>query len=334
MRGRYRATLLAVLAGDASGAPYETQRSGTICIDIAKRGGLQLYDYIEPFKHIRPIPAGHPTDDAELTAALARSLVRSRGFDPGDVYRELRGFIFGNDGESRKSVLTSGQAYGSGGTLRSALRAATYQESLVEFREGRVRVIPSNGALMRSSGVALVSRREEDVIRIAQKQSCVTHVHPDSQVACIAYSLMLRLLLDGDSPSQAWERTRIRLGELLYAENTSKDKVLRQAYNTVLRLDMTIPPSEEEIWPHSGEVMLSLRIAVWATLSSTSIVDGLEKCILLGGDTDTYAAIAGGLLGAHYGVNNLPEKWRNTLIGREIMIDLADQLHAIAYSSC
>ena len=42
-----------------------------------------------------------------------------------------------------------------------------------------------------------------------------------------------------------------------------------------------------------------------------------DLAVNLGDDTDTTAAIAGGLAGALYGYDTIPQEWRNTLIKRE-----------------
>jgi ADP-ribosyl-[dinitrogen reductase] hydrolase len=42
---------------------------------------------------------------------------------------------------------------------------------------------------------------------------------------------------------------------------------------------------------------------------------GLDAAVRAGDDTDTVAAIAGGLLGAVYGASAIPEQWRRLLHG-------------------
>ena len=330
-RERWRGSLMGVLCGDAAGAPYETMKGQEIIEDLDRRGGLILFDYIDPFKKVRQISAGHPTDDSELTAALAQSLCTEAGFTAEDIYSQLRGFIFGNDERGRRSILTTGKAYGSGGTLRSALRAETYHDSFVAFREGRARLLPTNGALMRSAPIALSSLDQKVVIERARKQSCITHIHPSSQVACIIYSIMHAHLLQGVEPREAWIQTYTTAQRLLEEERKTPDKILAEAYREFLGLNIDVAPTESEMWPHTGDVMLSLRIALWAVLATNDFVKGLSSVIRLGGDVDTYGAIAGGLLGAHFGIEGIPLEWREVLIGGEIMIDLADRLCDLAH---
>lgn len=326
----WKAVLLGVLGGDAALAEVENKKSAEIELILQKYGGLTLHDYIEPWKGKRRISAGHPTDDSELTAALAMSFVECQGFEPSDVFMKLRDFIHGNAGDppKRRSYLTSGDAYGSGGTLRSALRAPTYELSLAEFAAGNVRTVPSNGALMRCAPVALAFAHKSDAIRVAREQSCVTHIHPESQVACMAYTVLLSELLSGESRTGAYA---IMLGAINSYAMRQENQAMKDACSDCIHLDVERPPTEAELWPHTGGALISLRIAIWTLLTAEGYIDGLERIARLGGDTDTYGAIAGGLLGANFGLEGIPKEWREMLIGHEIMEDLAVKLYNMAY---
>ncbi|MGN6083242.1 ADP-ribosylglycohydrolase family protein [Trinickia sp.] len=53
-------------------------------------------------------------------------------------------------------------------------------------------------------------------------------------------------------------------------------------------------------------------------LSTRNYEDCVRRAIMLGNDTDTTAAIAGGLAGTWYGEGALPKRWLATLRQREI----------------
>ncbi len=61
---------------------------------------------------------------------------------------------------------------------------------------------------------------------------------------------------------------------------------------------------------------------------------GIESVVCLGGDTDTTAAIVGGLIGASLGPAQIPAEWLDRLIEwprtRNWMIKLGDRLSAVA----
>ena len=60
--------------------------------------------------------------------------------------------------------------------------------------------------------------------------------------------------------------------------------------------------------------MHTLEAAIWCLLTTNSYKDAVLKAVNLGDDTDTVAAVTGGLAGALYGYNTIPNNWRNTLI--------------------
>jgi ADP-ribosylglycohydrolase len=63
-------------------------------------------------------------------------------------------------------------------------------------------------------------------------------------------------------------------------------------------------------------------------LEETSFELVIRRAISLGNDTDTTAAVAGGIAGLRYGLRAIPERWLHGLAGREIVVPLARALLA------
>src|SRR5207253_244084 len=63
----------------------------------------------------------------------------------------------------------------------------------------------------------------------------------------------------------------------------------------------------------SGYVLDSFTLAVAAVLDQRALVEVLVDIVRVGRDTDTNAAIAGGLLGARDGASGIPEAWLTRL---------------------
>ena len=103
------------------------------------------------------------------------------------------------------------------------------------------------------------------------------------------------------------------------------------AFNEILAIELREPNYFTEIKGKEGWAVLSLRVAVWASITAQNFADGILKSIRVGGDTDTYAAIAGGILGAHYGLSGIPRDWFDVLQGKDIMLTIADELFKLSH---
>lgn len=318
-QGRYRGALVGTLVGDAMGAPVEWQTPEYVAEYFAKIGGYHLHDYQDPWairrgKKPTTVLAGQPTDDSELAAALAQSLALNPELDAADLYGRLRSFI-----HDRKAIL-SNRAYGQGGTLKAALEPSAYEESVAKFAAGEIPTPPSNGSLMRNVATALAMHPFSDkVADLSRRQSLVTHRNDLSVAACVAFGLLMNQMLGGiDTVNVSWMRTVSMLKQDYLAG--------MPALAEVLAIPLTKPDYETEMKEREGYVILSLRVALWAAAEATDFADGIIRAISVGGDTDTYAAIAGGILGARFGIEGIPSSWVEQVQGREAMIELADRL--------
>ena len=75
-----------------------------------------------------------------------------------------------------------------------------------------------------------------------------------------------------------------------------------------------------------GYVTRSLEAALWAFAESTCYEDGALLAVNLGEDADTTGAVYGQLAGAYYGVDAIPERWRETLAKRDVLESFASRL--------
>ena len=79
-----------------------------------------------------------------------------------------------------------------------------------------------------------------------------------------------------------------------------------------------------------GYTLLALEVGLIAFWRSTSLEQTLSSVIEAGGDTDTNGAVAGAMLGARFGLEAIPTRWRERVAeiraGRTPMESLADRL--------
>lgn len=175
-----------------------------------------------------------------------------------------------------------------------------------------------NGSLMRVLPLALWHRGSDaELFRDATRQSLVTHGHPRAQLCCALYSLWARRTLDGH-PADAWPAAVRAVREIV-----APDPVWRT------ELEEHIRPDSAPGGTGSGYVVDCLHSARSA-LREATFEAVVKRAVLLGNDTDTTAAVAGGIAGARFGVAGIPERWLGSLADREIVETLAEQLAGCA----
>jgi ADP-ribosyl-[dinitrogen reductase] hydrolase len=64
-------------------------------------------------------------------------------------------------------------------------------------------------------------------------------------------------------------------------------------------------------------VVDTLEASVWCLLNTGSFEEAVPKAVNLGEDTDTTAAVTGGLAGVHYGPDGIPQRWIDQIAWRE-----------------
>jgi ADP-ribosyl-[dinitrogen reductase] hydrolase len=181
-----------------------------------------------------------------------------------------------------------------------------------------------NGSLMRILPVALVDGGASDgeLVERAHLASRVTHSHPNCQVTCALYVVIARALRE--RPDEDPEAVlALSVDRLLAAYDDRPDdaNVLRGllAHRSATKLGRA--------W-----VLDSFWSAWEALAASSSYRETVERCVRYGGDTDTIAAIAGGLAGLRWGLDEprvgIPGEWLSGLRGKEIVEETLETVSA------
>ena len=74
----------------------------------------------------------------------------------------------------------------------------------------------------------------------------------------------------------------------------------------------------------SGYVVDTLLAALWCLCATDSYESCVLRAVNMGNDSDTVAAVAGGLAGIHYGYDAIPNTWRDQLIRRGQIEEMCD----------
>lgn len=317
-RERYVGALLGLLFGDAAGAPYETWSATRVAKDPFWLAGLSPFSYPNPWADetgIQTFPAGRPTDDSDQAVVLAKWLIACGGTDVESLFAAMRRNVLDRVSPLQAVV----PALGAGTTTKRALAHRSYAEGLPLRLRKAASEFPSNGALMRSAPLALffgnLSRFDHHIVRTACE---VTHLHPEATQYTAAFVALLTCLLSGQPVAEA----------LASSEEFCPSDFLER-WREPNRL-----PRNPEDSPGRGAARLTLEVALFALTTTDSLFEGVRAAIAVGGDTDTYAAVAGALLGAHYGPAGIPECWQIVLdrMGGCIMRPLAHQLYELSRS--
>ena len=69
----------------------------------------------------------------------------------------------------------------------------------------------------------------------------------------------------------------------------------------------------------------TLEAALWCLATTDSYRECVLKAVNLGDDTDTVAAVAGGLAGGVYGLEGIPQEWLNSLQRKDYIENLCEK---------
>ena len=150
--------------------------------------------------------------------------------------------------------------------------------------------------------------------------SALTHGHPRSKLACGIYAFILTALMD--TRSKEGVQTGLTAAKTHYETQFEYQKDLAH-YSRIFRPDFADTP-EEEI-KSSGYVVDTLEAALWCLLNTENYPDCVLKAVNLGDDTDTVAAVAGGLAAAIYGMEGIPKAWIDGLLKKEGLLAVCEQ---------
>ncbi|OZI35583.1 hypothetical protein CEG14_10960 [Bordetella genomosp. 1] len=291
-RDQLRGGLLGLLVGDALGVPYEFHDAATIPAPAA-------IDMVPPRGFARAhasVPPGTWSDDGAQALALLDALLQDRSLNLDTFAANLLAWY-------RQGAFTpDGVVFDVGLQTDRALRAldagaAAPQAGPAGERDN------GNGSLMRCLPVVMVAATHDDALKLARRQSLVTHGHARSQLACALYALTGMGLLEGVAPADA-----VRAAE---------DELLSRCGGTTEEAELKIVLDGRYEAPQgSGYVVDSFWSALHCLLSTDSFEACVKRAVALGNDTDTTAAIAGGLAGLRYGEAAIPAAWRDALRGR------------------
>ena len=299
---RANGVLLGLACGDALGRPVEfkpphriEEEHGRVTEMLANGTYRQ--------------PAGTITDDTELALRIARSLDKEGKFEPPAV---VDGFVEWYDSDPFDiGGLTAA-------TLRRLAGGGDWDEiGLEEWKHLPEGQNAGNGSVMRCApyGVAFHSA-VDDLVTASRVSSAITHADPRCQWSCVVLNVTIAGLLNDDDDPLG---TALDLAEDAPAE-------VREAVTSIQNiLSGDIDPNTVDL-KNNGYVVTTLQAGLYHGLTAETAEEAIIDAVMMGGDTDTIAAVAGAVAGARFGGETLPDRWLNDITETDELTELSHSL--------
>ena len=311
-REKIKSGILGLVVGDALGVPVEFMRRETIKKNpVTDMTGYGTYN----------MPPGTWSDDSSMALCLLDSL--SKGLDYADVMKKF--LLWLNDAE----YTPYGKVFDVGRTCMT---------SVYRFPKGTAPIMcggtkeneNGNGSLMRILPILfyLISvygndfMDYEEAFDIVHNVSALTHAHARSKIACGIY-----ISIAGDLFGAPDITTGVHSGlnkARAYYENNKDYSSELEHYSRIYNDNFT-DLLETEI-KSSGYVVDTLEAALWCLLNTNDYETCVLKAVNLGQDTDSVAAVAGGLAGLYYGLDAIPVKWLEQIARLDYIKELCEAM--------
>ena len=303
---KIKAVMIGHAIGDALGVPVE----------FCEREDLQEKPVTDMLGYgTYPYPAGCWSDDTSMSLAALDSLAGGE-LDFDDVMMKFGKWYYNDE------YTPMGRMFDVGNTCSCAIdNYFVSQKSIAKCGLTGDRS-NGNGSLMRIHPFVLyayiqfLNGTEEGYWRwmgCIEQASALTHAHERSIMGCHIYADCLSFLLKESSKESLRAGIKFAEGDLDYLPEFDY-------YQRIFDPDFEKLTADEI--KSTGYVVDTLEAALWCVLTTDNYRDCVLKAVNLGDDTDTVAAVAGGLAGALYGYDAIPKEWLNTLKRREYIEDL------------
>ncbi|MBE8966845.1 ADP-ribosylglycohydrolase family protein [Nostocales cyanobacterium LEGE 12452] len=303
--------LMGLCVGDALGVPVEfTSRAERAKSPVTTMQGYGTWNQ----------PPGTWSDDSSLSFCLAECLCRGYSLDAiansfwrwyKEAYWTPRGDVF-DIGQTTHTAI-----------MRLKQGVVPHQAG------GKVENSNGNGSLMRILPMAYCHRNLTlgELLARVHDVSAITHAHARSQMACGIYISIAVALLEGADLQTAYLQG---LQDIQTIYSMREFLLEKPHFGRIFSGEIAKLPAEEI--NSGGYVIDTLESSLWCLLNSSSYSEAVLKAVNLGGDTDTTAAVTGGLAGIYYGVENIPKQWMNQIARRQDIIYLAERFARAVYS--
>lgn len=305
-----KSAIIGFAIGDALGVPYEfSHRDERKLNPVTTLTGGGFWRQ----------PVGTWSDDSSMVFCTMESLCQ--GYDLSDMGLQFHKWIYENYWTPHGKVFDKGN---------QTLFAIERIHKIIEYGEPIVPMPQSmaiarkngNGSLMRILPMAFYLKNIpiKDHFKIIRDVSAMTHPHIRSAIASMFYTEFAIELLNGLKKEEAYRNAQ--KVTLEYSPIPSKPKELT-LFSRILNDEIWNYP--EDSIKSGGYVLDTLEACFWCIMNTHDYKETVLKAVNLGDDTDTVAALAGGLVGLIYGFDQIPDEWVNLLVKKEDILQLCER---------
>lgn len=278
-------SVVGALIGDAAGGIFEfmgrppTLQEAQSALDLPGGGVFDL-------------APGQFTDDGEMTMALLGALAKGKGAYRQELAAEAyceweQSNPFDIGLATRAALRVPKSAMNNARSLANLVCSQALEQNSAS---------KANGCMMRATplGLAATGCNIKETIEMVTADVVLTHPNKDCIDSTVAYVLALRHLILNDGDDE---------GAITVANNYLEDN------NTLVLewLDKAIKGEIGQVTKHIGFIKHGFSLAFHYLDKGVCFEEAIVETLLLAGDTDTNACIVGGLLGAFFGINELPK---------------------------
>lgn len=305
-RNHYLDVLFGVSIGDALGVPVEFKSRK----EIAKNPITDMIGY-----GTYNLPPGTFSDDSSLTFCLAEGLTQE--FDLNKIGKNFVKWYHDN------YWTANGNVFDIGNTTRESiyrLSNGTKSDLAGSFDEDS----NGNGSLMRILPLVFYIKDKpiNERFEITKQVSSITHGHIRSVIACFYYLEFAKQLIEQKNKFEIYRNLQHEMTTFFNSISINPTEI--SLFNRLLTKN--IYDLSESIIFGSGYVLHTLEASIWCLMTTSSYKEAALKAVNFGEDTDTTAAVTGGLAAILYSHESIPKTWIKQLARKDDIIDLAKRL--------
>lgn len=302
LNDRIRGAIVGFAYGDALGLATEFMTANEVHTYYLQ--GVKRFSQMIRDSHRCQWQPGEWSNDTEIVVRMLESVLETGGFD---IRAQARAFKTWYDEESRDLAPIFRVICNDPEWLENPVKATHRAWQKARLHEA------SNEAVQRSVVTALTSPADK---LLEHTRKLVLMTNDDTR--CVSTTMILARMM----------HSLLHTGKMASYEDLSS-LCQRVDPRTLPYLEMAFDGEIAKMRVDDEDTMCWTRktmgASLWSFWHSDSPAQAIEQVVMLGGDADSNAALAGALAGLKFGYHALPEEKQN-LLRLDYLLDLADRV--------